>query len=292
MTSDDVLQSFDGAELAAVARLRSRFRGGLLGLAVGDALAASVQYARPGSFAPVRDLLGGGPYDLPRGVWTDDTALALLLARSLQECRASEPADQRERFLRWQRFGEGSASGECIGITASVSRALVDGRPSKEIKDGADALVRLAPLALWHYADAEALQRDIPAMCEVTSHEPETLHAAALFADLLHSALRGVPLAQWPIYTAGHESNAAMRELAVVQRAMTGATSYKEAVLRAVNEGGDADVHGAVTGQLAGALFGVDSIPAHWLAALADRAVIEELADGLLTEVLVRLDEG
>jgi ADP-ribosylglycohydrolase len=100
----------DAEATAVVARLRSRFRGALLGLALGDALAAPAQYARAGTFGPVRDLLGGGPYDLPRGAWTDDTALALLLARSLLECRDCDPADQRQRFRRWQLDGEGSAS--------------------------------------------------------------------------------------------------------------------------------------------------------------------------------------
>jgi ADP-ribosyl-[dinitrogen reductase] hydrolase len=79
----------------------------------------------------VRDLLGGGPYDLPRGAWTDDTALALLLARSLLERRRCDPADQRQRFRRWQLGRRGRcATGECLGITASVSRALVEAAPN------------------------------------------------------------------------------------------------------------------------------------------------------------------
>jgi len=78
--------SGDAAEDEAVelvSRLRSRFQGALVGLAVGEALAAPAVYGRPGSFAPVRDLLGGGPHDLPRGAWGDDTAMALCVARSL-----------------------------------------------------------------------------------------------------------------------------------------------------------------------------------------------------------------
>ena len=71
---------------------------------------------------------------------------------------------------------------------------------------------------------------------------------------------------------------------------MHGAKNWKDAVLRAVNQGGDADVYGATTGQLAGAVFGVESIPVGWLAMLAGRPMIEELADALLAEVLVRLD--
>lgn len=295
MSPDDGALQFDESALATVARLRSRFRGALLGLAVGDALAAPVQYARAGSFPPVRDLLGGGPYDLPRGSWTDDTALAILVARSLLERGICDPLDQLARFKNWQRSGEGSATGECLGITASVSRALVDGEPSPQIADGADALVRVAPLALWHYADAALMQRDLPVMCRVTSHESATVLATAEFSKLLQQALRGAalaPLATQAAETAVAATNASVRTLAVVRRSIFGATSFKEAVLRAVNEGGDADVYGAATGQLAGAAFGVDGIPSAWLSALAQRDAIEELADGLLTEVLIRLDEG
>jgi ADP-ribosyl-[dinitrogen reductase] hydrolase len=71
---------------------------------------------------------------------------------------------------------------------------------------------------------------------------------------------------------------------------VNGAQSWKDAVLRAVNEGGDADVRAAATGQLAGALFGVESIPASWLDRLTQRDAIVELADALLAEVLVRFE--
>ena len=89
----------------AARTLRDRFQGALLGLAVGDALAAHTQYRKPGSFAAVGDLLGGGPFDLPRGAWTDDTAMALLLAESLLECDGFDAQDQVNRYVRWQTRG-------------------------------------------------------------------------------------------------------------------------------------------------------------------------------------------
>ncbi|MDE2220935.1 MAG: ADP-ribosylglycohydrolase family protein, partial [Gammaproteobacteria bacterium] len=112
------------AELAPVRGLRERFQGAMLGLAVGDALAAATQFRRAGSFTPVGDLLGGGPFDLPRGAWSDDTAMALCLAESLAECEGFDPADQLERYGRWQREGHLSATGQCLGVTAATARAL------------------------------------------------------------------------------------------------------------------------------------------------------------------------
>lgn len=293
MTPDDGSGGVDDAALATVARLRSRFRGALLGLAIGDALAAPAQYARSGSFPPVKDLLGGGPYDLPAGAWTDDTALALLLARSLLTSQGCHASDQLEWYRRWQRNGAGSATGECLGITASVSRALVDGAPAKDLADGADALVRVAPLAIWHYASADSLFDDLPIMLGVTSHAPETLAATREFAALMHRALRGLPLVatgSMSELTAG--ACAAARALAMARDAVEGAQNWKDAVLMAINAGGDADVHGAAAGQLAGAVFGIESIPAPWLAILVGREQIESLADELLTEVLVRLGDA
>lgn len=297
MTPDAGLPEFDAEALAAIARLRSRFRGALLGLALGDALAAPAQLARSGSFAPIRDLIGGGPFDLAPGSWTDDTAMALLLGRSVLECRGCDPSDQLSRFRRWQREGEGSLSGECLGITASVSRALVDGEPSDDLRDGADALVRVAPLVLWHYADEQALIKDLEPMMRVTCRESSTLETLNEFASMMLGAIRGRPFGE--LSKSRSRSVGAMqtrldsqasRALAVAKESMHEAKNWKDAVLRAVNQGGDADVYGAMTGQLAGAAFGVESIPAGWLAMLAGRPMIEELADELLAEVLVRLD--
>ena len=83
--------------LAAARGLRERFLGALLGLAVGDAVAAATQYRRAGRFAPVGDLIGGGPFDLPRGAWSDDTAMALCLAESLLERDGFDARDQVQR---------------------------------------------------------------------------------------------------------------------------------------------------------------------------------------------------
>ena len=287
MTPDAGVPDLDHGALATVARLRGRFRGALLGLALGEALAAPVQFARPNTFSPVRDLIGGGPFDLAPGSWTDDTSMALILARSVLERRGCDPEDQLQRFRRWQRDGEGSLSGECLGITASVSRALVEGDPSVELTDGADALVRVAPLVMWHYADAQALMSDLEPMVRVTCRQESTLSAVRAFAMMLHAGFRGAP---FNTVQCTENGASACLALDVVKESMSGAKNWKEAVLRAVNRGGDADIYGAATGQLAGALFGVESIPSRWLAMLAGRPMIEELADAMLAEVLVRLD--
>lgn len=292
----------DAEALALLSRLRSRFQGALLGLAVGEALAAPAVLGRPGSFAPVRDLLGGGPHDLPRGAWGDDTAMALCVARSLVEQGGCDPEDQLERYRRWQRDGEGSATGECIGIGAGAARALVDGRPDPGVPDGAEALARVAPLAMRHWADGDELQATVRATTAVTCHDDATFDAAARCASMLRAALRGAPPEDVLAAGAGGPLRADARAqtvvpavaspaavLAAAAAAFAEGAGWKDAVLRAVNVGGAADAVGAVTGALAGAHFGIEAIPAAWRGSVACHGEIEDLADRLLAEALVGL---
>ena len=58
--------------------LSDRCRGGLLGLAVGDALGTALEFKAPGSFQPLTDMIGGGSFGLKPGQWTDDTSMALV----------------------------------------------------------------------------------------------------------------------------------------------------------------------------------------------------------------------
>ena len=93
---------------------RDRFRGALVGLAVGDALGTSVEFKPPGTFPPVTDMVGGGPFGLPPGAWTDDTSMALCLADSLLARRGFDPVDQLERYRCWYRDGERSSCGRPV----------------------------------------------------------------------------------------------------------------------------------------------------------------------------------
>src|SRR5690606_16649466 len=103
--------------------LQDRYDGCLLGLACGDALGAAVEFKPRGSFEPLRDIIGKGPFGLARGQWTDDTSMAMCLAESLVEHRY-DVGDQMRRFLRWWRKGYGSATGECFDIGNTTRAAL------------------------------------------------------------------------------------------------------------------------------------------------------------------------
>ena len=85
--------------------LRERFRGTLLGVAVGDALGTPLEFELPGSFVPITDMIGGGRFHLQPGQWTDDTSLALCLAESLIERNGFDPVDQLTRYCQGGRLG-------------------------------------------------------------------------------------------------------------------------------------------------------------------------------------------
>jgi ADP-ribosylglycohydrolase len=78
-----------------------RYRGCLLGMAAGDALGATLEFTTPGTFDPITDMVGGGPFRLAPGEWTDDTSMALCLADSLLACGGFDPLDQLKRYCRW-----------------------------------------------------------------------------------------------------------------------------------------------------------------------------------------------
>ena len=105
--------------------LHARYLGCLLGLAVGDALGATLEFKSPGTFAPITDMIGGGPFGLQPGEWTDDTSMALCLAESLIERPTFDPIDQLERYVRWWRTGYLSSNGRCFDIGSTVRSALI-----------------------------------------------------------------------------------------------------------------------------------------------------------------------
>src|SRR5882672_736252 len=186
-------------ELVAARAVRDRYQGAMLGLAVGDALGAAVQYRAPGSFTPLGDMLGGGPFEMPRGGWTDDTAMALCLAESLVECGDFDPSDQMARYRLWQREGHLSSTGQCVGITATVARAVAasqwSGKPFAGSHDPArldkDALTRVCPAVLYFLADPKTAVHNAAEAARTTDQSPVALDACRYFASLLVAALQG-----------------------------------------------------------------------------------------------------
>jgi ADP-ribosyl-[dinitrogen reductase] hydrolase len=138
-----------------VPKIHDRYRGALFGFAFGDALGTTLEFKAPGTFRAIADMIGGGPFHLKPGEWTDDTCMALCLGESLIACNGFDPVDQMQRYLRWWQDGYLSVKGYCFDIGLTVSAALgsisapvIRSLPRLIHSAGNGSLMRLAPV-VW-----------------------------------------------------------------------------------------------------------------------------------------------
>jgi ADP-ribosyl-[dinitrogen reductase] hydrolase len=306
-----VLESQPDQSLAAS---RDRATGALVGLAVGDALGTTLEFSTRDSRVRLTEIVGGGPFRLSPGQWTDDTSMALALGDSLIACGGLDEQDLMSRFVSWWKMGAYSSTGSCfdIGMTvrASLQRFKENGNPIAGSADpmsaGNGSLMRLSPVAI-RYWDQQARRRDVAARQSATTHgAAQAVDACVVFADMLADAISGRPRSEvlrsrmenltgpiseiaagsWrgkqrsEIHSTGYVAHSLEAAIWSVGRT----SSFAEAVLLAANLGGDADTVAAITGQLAGALYGRDAIPSAWLDALHQGSAISDLAEKLFDQ--------
>ena len=294
------------ATLAAARGLRERYLGTLLGLAVGDALGVTNQFRRPGRFTPLGDLLGGGPFDLPRGAWSDDTAMALCLAESLLEKGGADARDQVARYRRWQQDGYLSATEQCVGITAGTARALARSQWRRQAYSGShdpevldpEPLSRVPAVVLYFLAARDTALEQAAQAARTTCQAPLVLAACRAFAAALHAALSGagkgeiVAAAEALIGDTARpaalgQEGTAPAALAQALAAFQRCDNFRDTVLAAANLGGAADVVAAVAGALAGAHYTQGAIPTMWRNSLMKLELLESFADRLLAHALL-----
>jgi len=301
-------------------QLNERYWGALLGLAAGDALGTTLEFKRPGTFTPITDMVGGGPFDLKPGQWTDDTSMARCLAESLIECRSSDPVDQLTRYCRWYREGHLSSTGRCFDI-GNTTRAALEAfertrspfpGPTDPRSAGNGSLMRLAPVPLFFAWDPQAAIEMAEKSSRTTHGAREAVDACRYFASLIVGAVQDrskdellspgfcsvpgiwneVPLAPKIAAVAAGSFKAkdppAIRGTGYVVDCLEAALwafhrseTFREGALLAVNLGDDADTTGAVYGQIAGAYYGKQGIPEAWRSRLAYRELIERHAEQL-----------
>ncbi|MGO4263278.1 ADP-ribosylglycohydrolase family protein [Lysobacter sp. TAB13] len=293
--------------------LRERYLGCLLGLACGDAVGTTVEFRSRGSFEPLTDMVGGGPFSLRVGEWTDDTSMALCLAASLIHCRGFDARDQMNRYCNWRDHGYLSSNGECFDIGATVSAALdryrrnddpYAGDPGPRAA-GNGALMRLAPVPMLWRRDAELARHYAAESTRTTHGAAEALDCSRLFASQVRAALMGA--GKEAVLTPAMTPPDSDKVAAIHARAYAGKVeseivgsgysvasleaalwcflhtdSFEAAILRAANLGDDADTTAAICGQVAGAYYGVDAIPRGWLDKLVMREQIVTMAETLL----------
>lgn len=283
-------------------QLKDKFRGVLLGMACGDALGAQVEFKKRDTYPHQLLMMGGGPHRLEPGQWTDDTAMALHLLTHMRA--GDETCEDRHglalRWLGWYRKGDGSCTGTCFDIGTQTAGALAHWErhgtaPTHDPKKrGNGALMRVAPVALVHYGHdstkrANAEQAAI-AQALVT-HGRECAGLCAVYVDLLVRCMALEPEQALAVLRAAHPQVARRRRARVNSTgydvdtfeaavwAVCNSESTGEAIVLAANLGNDADTVAAVTGALAGAVWGTEGLRSQWLDCLAWNSYIAGLAD-------------
>lgn len=191
--------ALDLAENWQKALSQSRYRGCLLGLAVGDAIGTSVEFKPPGTFTQITDMIGGGPFRLNGGEWTDDTSMALCLAESLIEKGEFDPIDHLERYLRWYRSGYLSSNGRCFDIGISTAASLHRFEQTRDPYPGSLApntagngsLMRLAAVPMFYARQPDVLIRRCGDSSRTTHANSKAVDACRYFGVLIYGALHG-----------------------------------------------------------------------------------------------------
>lgn len=274
---------------------RDRAIGCFIGLAVGDALGAPVEFREPGEFVPVTGYRAGGAFRLPKGYWTDDTSMALCLADSIIEHDEIREFDILERFSRWYKLGERSSTGRCfdIGNTTrrSLERFLAAGKyvpaANDHLESGNGSIMRQAPVHLRWFRDPIALM-DAARRQSLTTHGSSAcLQSCIELAETCAAAIRGedvmTNLKQFATDCTGLVPNTGFVEHTMIAAkwAVGYTDNFDDAVLAAANLGGDADTIAAVAGQIAGAVYGLSGIRQDWVRGLYESPMLIDLANSL-----------
>lgn len=287
------------------ARWRKHARGAMLGLALGDALGATVEFMTPREirqqYGRHDRIRGGGWLRLPSGAVTDDTTMALALGNSwLASRNAPNEEDYARAFDAWMRS-------KPVDIGNTVRRGIAHFRrtgqpwvpPSEDAGNG--ATMRCTPIALALLgAPTDTVARATLAQARVTHYNPLTDAATLTVVNMIQAGLSGVgiraimqqahmlvgafPLFRFRTHKVENPSGYIVDTMRVVLQAIDLCDSFESAVVDVVNRGGDADTTGAIVGTIMGALHGEEALPERWLADLNSEMLSRccEQADGLI----------
>lgn len=295
-----------------------RARGILFGLACGDALGRPVEFKSASEISAehgrLDEMAGHGTWNQPAGTITDDTEQALCIARSLVECGEFDPEDIADRFVAWydsNPFDIGNMTRRSIGALKQGQSWDEAGRDVwKESPEGANAgngsVMRCPPLALAYPDDSDRLVQTSRESSFITHADERCTYGCAVLnltiAGLLRdgdgplgTALTTVrsdapeelltalePLADGEELDELSTSGYVIHSLQTALHDGLNEESAEEAIVTAVNRGGDTDTIGAIAGAVAGARFGASELPDRWLAAIDETNELEHLATQLV----------
>ena len=285
--------------------LIDKARAAYMGLAIGDALGATVEFMTPreirANHGLHKHIIGGGWLKLKPGHVTDDTEMSLALGVALLSVKSIDARAIAEAFSEWMR-------GKPVDIGNTVRRGIVYYRnhgdtvvPKCDFNAGNGACMRTLPIALATLnAEQDAVIAASRAQAHITHHSDLADAGTEHVIELLQGALLGCSLSDMeqssraftrahPEYTfdkkpVSNPDGFICHTLQAVLQALYSTDSFEACLIDVVNRGGDADTTGAIAGMLAGACYGTGAIPERWYRKLDKK--IRELclgqADALL----------
>jgi ADP-ribosyl-[dinitrogen reductase] hydrolase len=274
--------------------IRNRARAAFIGMAIGDALGATLEFmtaseikAKYGLF---KEITGGGWLRLKPGQITDDTEMALCIARAIVEAQGWSLEGIARNFAVWLKSRPVDCGDTCRkGIRNYMLNGLLETKPN-EWDAGNGAAMRMLPVALYSLPDDALLKTYTVEQAHITHNNPVSDAACLCLGKLLHMALCGAEksrlrgevnglVARFPTYNfepyRGLASSYVVDTLQTVFHWFFRGRSFEECVVGVVNQGADADTTGAICGMLAGAYYGMESIPPRWIKKLDQKVLAE-----------------
>lgn len=283
-----------GQRQEAGAGLRDRAKGLLWGLVVGDCLGSPIQFSGKESHPWIAGMVACPVFGLPPGYWTDDGSMAMCVMDSYVRKDGYDLKDIAETFVKWLKDGylssiEGRSfdvGGATYGSLTAFARtgSLVNGCESAQ---GNGSIMRFAPSCL--IARKEGNPKVMHEVSDLTHCSKRVREVVDKFAAILAEHLTGKRTAEVSAYKTRDEANNFGWAVSTLESALWAfnlTNNFRDALVAAVNLGGDSDTIGAVCGQLAGAFYGFAAIPTEWITAVKEWKRVDALIDRFLDAVL------
>ena len=292
--------------------LENKLKGIFFGLIVGDVYGAPYEFESKEYMQHYEDeykhgeYSSGGHFNLPKGYYTDDTSMMLCLAQSIIDKQCIDMHDQAEKYINWFKNGYMSSTGECFDIGTQTCKALKYYSVNKEFlkqsgekSSGNGALMRYAPIPVvfYHPEDKHNMLWKSIQQTQVTHHTFECIWLGNYFGDILSDLMNqhAVDKMRKKEYFTPHDilhfhfknlfnddyeahgSGYVKDSIYIALESVLDSESFIDAIIKTIDYGQDTDTNAAITGMLAGAYYGYDSIPKHLIEQIKDLEMIEDI---------------
>ncbi len=266
-----------------------KFCGCLYGLAIGDALGMPYEFINE-THEYITEMNKSSRFNLKAGTWTDDTSLTLCLADSILELEKYDETNNLLKYSNWYKNGYLSCESYSFGIGKATKNALEAFIKNNSIINGNETtlgngvVMRITSLIMLSLNNNI---KEIAELCKretmITHNNNECIIQSARFGLVLYYILhdnickikqvsKNILLPTW---IQQHDGKA-ITTIDNAFHAILENHDFKNSLIYAVNIPGDSDTVGAITGAIAGALYGYSAIPEQWLKKLRKKEIIEK----------------